>query len=92
VWSGTGTDSDRLLYHKIAGGSFDGRPADFALTKLLFYECHKCSRPYYGGQRQCGVDGESWQPRCWPSITSMVQILTNVAILVAEGMSNCQYL
>ncbi|KAL0046570.1 hypothetical protein WJX82_004073 [Trebouxia sp. C0006] len=40
------------------GGSFDGRPADFALTKLLFYECHKCSRPYYGGQRQCGVDGQ----------------------------------
>ncbi|DBA68762.1 TPA: hypothetical protein ACH3X2_013379 [Trebouxia sp. C0005] len=40
------------------GGSFDGRPADFALTKLLFYECHKCSRPYYGGQRQCGIDGQ----------------------------------
>ncbi|KAL3146116.1 hypothetical protein ABBQ38_015464 [Trebouxia sp. C0009 RCD-2024] len=39
------------------GGLFDGRPADFALTKLLFFECHTCSRPYYGGQRQCGADG-----------------------------------
>lgn len=42
-----------------AGGLFDGRPADFALTKLLFFECDTCSRPYYGGQRQCGADGES---------------------------------
>lgn len=48
-----------LLLH--AGGSFDGRPADFALAKLLFYECHKCSRPYFGGQRQCGVDGKPRQ-------------------------------
>ncbi|KAL3155665.1 hypothetical protein ABBQ32_012694 [Trebouxia sp. C0010 RCD-2024] len=39
------------------GGLFDGRPADFALTKLLFFECDTCSRPYYGGQRQCGADG-----------------------------------
>lgn len=45
-----------------AGGLFDGRPADFALTKLLFFECHTCSRPYYGGQRQCGADGESPAP------------------------------
>ena len=42
-----------------AGGLFDGRPADFALTKLLFFECHKCSRPYYGGQRRCGAEGQS---------------------------------
>jgi len=58
------------------GGAFDGRPADFALTKLLFYECHKCSRPYYGGQRQCGADGGSPDVPCpaLPCITISILV------------------
>ncbi|KAG2436360.1 hypothetical protein HXX76_006667 [Chlamydomonas incerta] len=42
------------------GGKYDGRPADFALERLLFYKCSKCAKPYFGGARACGAqaDGE----------------------------------
>ncbi|KXZ44551.1 hypothetical protein GPECTOR_65g169 [Gonium pectorale] len=39
------------------GGRYEGRPADFGLERLLFYKCSRCSKPYYGGQRACGVAG-----------------------------------
>lgn len=37
------------------GGAYDGRPADFALKRFLFYECSQCCRPYFGGDRNCGA-------------------------------------
>eukprot|EP00891_Asterochloris_glomerata_P008572 jgi/Astpho2/8572/fgenesh1_pg.00126_%23_3_t len=37
------------------GGPFDGRPGDFALSKLNFYQCSRvgCQRVYYGGRKEC---------------------------------------
>ena len=32
---------------------FDGRPADFAISRFTFYECSKCNRPFFGGARAC---------------------------------------
>eukprot|EP00198_Chlamydomonas_reinhardtii_P010637 XP_001699974.1 predicted protein [Chlamydomonas reinhardtii] len=40
------------------GGKYDGRPADFALERLLFYKCSKCAKPYFGGARACGAQAE----------------------------------
>ncbi|KAG1676344.1 hypothetical protein FOA52_001139 [Chlamydomonas sp. UWO 241] len=39
------------------GGSYDGRPADFALLRYAFYECAVCSQPYHGGARACAAAG-----------------------------------
>lgn len=38
------------------GGSFEGRPTDFAMSIYRFYRCYGCKRPYFGGERQCGAD------------------------------------
>lgn len=32
---------------------FDGRPADFAISRFTFYECSRCNRPFFGGARAC---------------------------------------
>ena len=45
------------------GGPFDGRPGDFALSKLNFYQCSRaaCQRVYYGGRKECraqAVEGQ----------------------------------
>jgi E3 ubiquitin-protein ligase MYCBP2 len=37
------------------GGSYDGRPADYALQKFLFFQCTRCHLPYFGGARACGA-------------------------------------
>ncbi|KAK9824279.1 hypothetical protein WJX72_009118 [[Myrmecia] bisecta] len=37
------------------GSEYDGRPADYALEKYMYFECCKCKQPYYGGERQCAV-------------------------------------
>ena len=36
------------------------RPDLYAASEFLFYECHKCGKPYYGGRRNCGeaVEGD----------------------------------
>ncbi|KAG2454545.1 hypothetical protein HYH02_000390 [Chlamydomonas schloesseri] len=41
------------------GGKYDGRPADFALERLLFYKCSKCAKPYFGGARACGTQAHA---------------------------------
>jgi hypothetical protein len=43
------------------GGAYDGRPADLALKRFLFYECGRCAKPYYGGERNCGAQQEQQQ-------------------------------
>lgn len=35
-------------------GAYDGRPVEFALSKMMFYNCARCKQVYYGGLRQCG--------------------------------------
>lgn len=35
------------------GGKFEGRPVDFALSKYIYFQCHKCGSPYFGGDRVC---------------------------------------
>ena len=40
--------SDQPLLLLQAGGLFDGRPTDFALTKLLFFEVINAQNPSYG--------------------------------------------
>jgi E3 ubiquitin-protein ligase MYCBP2 len=35
------------------GGSFYGRPSDFALYLYQYYMCSKCRVPYCGGKRDC---------------------------------------
>lgn len=39
------------------GGAFDGRPADFALQRFLFYQCYKCRRPYVSVGSPCNRMG-----------------------------------
>jgi hypothetical protein len=40
------------------GGSYHGRPADFAMRKFAYYMCSKCSQPYFGGLRSCDLEQE----------------------------------
>lgn len=35
------------------GGEFEGRPADFALKRYMYYMCNRCKKPYFGGLRDC---------------------------------------
>ena len=28
---------------------------EYALTNLSYYQCFKCSNPYFGGKKECGV-------------------------------------
>ncbi|MEW5307187.1 MAG: hypothetical protein WDW36_009595 [Sanguina aurantia] len=37
------------------GGRFDGRPADFALSRYSYYHCYSCRKPYFGGMKACGA-------------------------------------
>jgi len=39
------------------GGSFEGRPGEFAMRTFKFYECSRCSKPYFGGERACEAGG-----------------------------------
>ena len=45
------------------GGPFDGRPGDFALSKLNFYQCSRvgCQRVYYGGRKECRAQAAEGQ-------------------------------
>ena len=29
------------------------RPQEYVLQKCAFYQCHSCSKPFYGGQKEC---------------------------------------
>ncbi|GMH35470.1 hypothetical protein BSKO_03338 [Bryopsis sp. KO-2023] len=35
------------------GGEYEGRPVDYALRKYLYFQCHRCKKPYFGGERVC---------------------------------------
>jgi E3 ubiquitin-protein ligase MYCBP2 len=37
------------------GGRFFKDPEGYAMHHLLYYQCFKCKKPYYGGRRHCGV-------------------------------------
>ena len=38
-------------------------PVGFAMDKYNYYQCHSCEKPYFGGERQCGVAaGDSFDP------------------------------
>lgn len=43
------------------GGKYDGQPADYALSRFMYFRCYACKQPYYGGQRQCGAGGAQQQ-------------------------------
>ena len=32
------------------------KPQEFVMAKCAFYQCHECSKPFYGGQIDCGRD------------------------------------
>jgi hypothetical protein len=34
-----------------AGGAFENRPGEYALTRLNYYRCEGCGEPYFGGDR-----------------------------------------
>lgn len=37
------------------GGEFFGKPAEYGMAKMLFFECATCNKPYYGGKKVCGA-------------------------------------
>jgi len=37
----------------LPGGSFDGRPRDYAMSLYTFYLCENCGDCYFGGERHC---------------------------------------
>ncbi|KAJ1632881.1 hypothetical protein T492DRAFT_985372 [Pavlovales sp. CCMP2436] len=41
-----------------AGGDFHSKPVEFALRRYVYYECHTCKLPYFGGLAACAVDLE----------------------------------
>ncbi|GBG72873.1 hypothetical protein CBR_g12593 [Chara braunii] len=41
------------------GGSYEGRPEAYALHMYQFFMCFKCRKPYFGGERRCGVPGQA---------------------------------
>jgi len=43
------------------GGAYYGNETGFALSKFQYYSCAKCSKPYFGGLRDCeeNNDGDS---------------------------------
>ena len=67
-----GRESEPAIVNK--GGEFFNNPVGFALKHYLFYQCFKCSRPYFAGGYQCvdasvqGFDpSELICPSCQPS-------------------------
>ena len=40
------------------GNRFYKKPVEFALYFYSYFECFKCKKPYYGGQRACEVERE----------------------------------
>eukprot|EP00899_Mesostigma_viride_P018033 jgi/Mesvir1/26230/Mv02406-RA.1 len=39
------------------GGTFEGRPGEFAMNLFSYYLCFKCKRPFYGGKHECLAAG-----------------------------------
>jgi len=40
-----------------AGGDYEGRPGEFALSRFNYYLCETCETPYFGGDRACHRGG-----------------------------------
>jgi len=38
-----------------SGGQFFEDPAGFALARYAYYICHKCGKPFFGGERVCAA-------------------------------------
>lgn len=49
------TGLDRSEDITTVGRPFYGKPADYAMDRFAYYLCHKCQRPYFGGEKQCAV-------------------------------------
>lgn len=47
--------NDKRLKEK--GGKYYKNPKVFAMDRLAFYTCYKCSDPYFGGMRRCEEAG-----------------------------------
>lgn len=47
------TKDKQVLEHLQPGGKFDGRPADYALQLYMYFQCAKCKKPYFGGEKNC---------------------------------------
>ena len=48
-----------------AGGDFEGRPGEYALSRLNYYLCETCETPYFGGDRarhRGGVESCRFRP------------------------------
>jgi E3 ubiquitin-protein ligase MYCBP2 len=64
----------RLEYENLAnhdalkkGGAFYGDQIGFGMHTFAYYECSKCSNPYYGGRHECedDLEAEGGQRRKW---------------------------
>ena len=40
-----------------AGGDYEGRPGEYALSRFNYYLCETCESPYFGGDRACHRGG-----------------------------------
>ncbi|KAJ7534242.1 hypothetical protein O6H91_13G085400 [Diphasiastrum complanatum] len=40
------------------GGTFEGRPAEYAVHIYQYFLCFKCGEPYFGGARNCGIQAD----------------------------------
>lgn len=40
------------------GGRFYQDPKGFAMHKFAYFMCYSCSKPYFGGDANCGVQGD----------------------------------
>jgi hypothetical protein len=40
-----------------AGGDYEGRPGEYALSRFNYYLCETCETPYFGGDRACHRGG-----------------------------------
>jgi hypothetical protein len=58
-----GLDKDPALC-KDATSPFYRKPLEFALHKFQFFQCFKCSKPYFGGLQECAAgDAADFDPK-----------------------------
>lgn len=47
-------EMDEEIREALSEGEFRDDPVGLAMRRFNFYQCHKCSEPYFGGNRRCG--------------------------------------
>ena len=75
------------------GGPFDGRPGDFALSKLNFYQCSRagCQRVYYGGKKECRAQAAEGEQAHLSGAKSLLQgPMLHLLILCQCSHVGCQ--